>query len=182
VIISEKVKTATEKFTYNAYIFLIFSITGFSVLYLYHFFFNDSLSSATLTQRIQGSIIVLLLVAMTAVGISSSRLVSRQFENENKKELGEKSSIVLNELLNQFDAKSLFDGSQRDLVKQRLGEYARIFNSDLSLFNSDGKLVSTSQPKLYELGLSASLMHPRPLNTFRIILPFTVLIKSFWAL
>jgi len=162
VLISEKIKTNTERFTYNSYFFLIFSLIGFTFLYFYRLLFSGNFSPATLTQRIQGSIIALLLFAITAVGISSGRLVSKQFENDNKKELSLKSSVILNELLNQFSPQSLFDGSQRELVNQRINEYARVFNSDLSLFNAQGRLVNTSQPKLYGLGLSANLVNPTP--------------------
>jgi two-component system, NtrC family, nitrogen regulation sensor histidine kinase NtrY len=161
VVLSEKVKSLTEKLTYNSYFFLLFSLLSFLLLTVYRFLFSNRLAPATLTQRIQGSIIVLLLLAMTAVGITSSRLVSQQFENENKKELSIKSSIILNELLNQFSSENLFDGSQRELINQRIKEYARVFNSDVSLFNAQGQLVNTSQPKLYDLGLSAGLVNPR---------------------
>lgn len=167
VLISEKVKTTTERFTYNSYFFLIFSLLGFALFYGYRLLFSEKMMPATLTQRIQGSIIVLLLFAMTAVGITSGRLVSRQFENDNKKELSLKSTIILNELLNQFSPQSLFDGSQRELVNQRINEYARVFNSDLSLFNARGRLVNTSQPKLYALGLSADLVNPKPYSDIK---------------
>jgi len=160
VFISEKIKTTTEKFTYNSYFFLLFSLVGFILFFAYRLLFSDSFSPLTLTQRIQGSIIAILLLAMSAVGITSSRLVSKQFENETKKDLSIKSTIILNELLNQFTPQNLFDGSQRELINQRIKEYARVFNSDLSLFNAQGKLVNTSQPKLYELGLSADLVNP----------------------
>ncbi|MCU0360394.1 MAG: HAMP domain-containing histidine kinase [Bacteroidia bacterium] len=161
VVLSEKVKSLTEKLTYNSYFFLLFSLLSFLLLTVYRFLFSNRLAPATLTQRIQGSIIVLLLLAMTAVGITSSRLVTRQFDNENKKELSIKSSIILNELLNQFSSENLFDGSQRELINQRIKEYARVFNSDVSLFNAQGQLVNTSQPKLYDLGLSAGLVNPK---------------------
>ncbi len=162
VIISEKVKTTTERFTYNSYFFLIFSLVGFFLFYIYRLLFAEKRMPATLTQRIQGSIIALLLFAMTAVGITSGRLVSKQFENDNRRDLSVKSSTIVNELLNQFTPQSLFDGSQRELVNQRINEYARVFNSDLSLFDAQGRLVNTSQPKLYALGLSADLVNPSP--------------------
>lgn len=162
VLISEKVKTNTERFTYNSYFFLIFSLVGFVLFYVYRLFFLEKRMPATLTQRIQGSIIALLLFAMSAVGITSGQLVSKQFENDNRRDLSQKSSTIVNELLNQFTPQNLFDGSQRELVNQRINEYARVFNSDLSLFDARGRLVNTSQPKLYALGLSADLVNPSP--------------------
>lgn len=180
VLISERTKSFTEIFTYNSYLFLIFSMTGFIVLYLKSILFSFEPVPTTLTQRIQSSIIFLLLLAMSAVGISSGRLVGVQFENDNKKDLAEKGAVAVNELLSQFSSAMLFDESQKELVNQKLIDYARLFNSDLSLFNAEGKLVNTSQPKLYELGLSSTLMHPRAFEELRHNLAFSSHVRE-WA-
>lgn len=160
VVISEKEKTFTEKFTLNSYFFLFFSIIGFGTLLVYSLIYNTYFRSSTLTQRIQGVIIVLLLFAMSAVGITSAKLVSAQFEKENRRQLSEKTAIIINELLGQFGAQTLFNGSQTELINQKLIDYARLFNTDISLFDRSGYLITTSQPKLYELGLVSKLLNP----------------------
>ena len=160
VVISEKEKTFTEKFTLNSYFFLFFSIIGFGTLLVYSLIYSTYFRSSTLTQRIQGVIIVLLLFAMSAVGITSAKLISAQFEKENRRQLSEKTAIIINELLGQFGAQSLFNGSQTELINQKLIDYARLFNTDISLFDRSGHLITTSQPKLYELGLVSKLVNP----------------------
>lgn len=166
IIISQSNKTWTNKFTYNSYMFLFFSIVSYGCYFVYMLIFTSQYKNPSLTRRIQTIIIVLLLLAMSAVGITSGNLVVKQFEVDNKKQLREKTDIIVNELAGQFKNSVLFDEAQKELVNLKLKEYARLFNTDISLFDKNGVLFNTSQPKLYELGLSATVVNP----------------KAFWSL
>ena len=57
---------------------------------------------------------------MSAVGLTSGRLVTNQFENDNKKQLQEKTVTIINELEQQFKTQELFLSTQKDLVKLKL--------------------------------------------------------------
>jgi len=98
---------------------------------------------------------------MSAVGVTSGSLVQKQFVKNNKKQLEEKTQIIINELAGQFAPEQFFDVSQRELINLKLKEYSRLFNTPISLFYKDGKLFNTSEPKLYDLGLAASLVNPK---------------------
>jgi two-component system nitrogen regulation sensor histidine kinase NtrY len=161
VIISEKAKKWNYFFTFNSYLLLFFSLVTYGCYLAYSGIFLSNFRSPTLTRRIQTIIIVLLLLAMSAVGITSGKLVTRQFERDNKKLLEEKTQIIVNELTSQFDSQELFEWSQKELINLKLKEYARLFNTPISLFTREGYLFNTSEPKLYDLGLSASLVNPK---------------------
>ncbi|MBL7933327.1 MAG: HAMP domain-containing histidine kinase [Bacteroidia bacterium] len=161
VIISQEKRELNYFFTFNSYLLLFFALMIFCSYLLYSWGFARQYSSPTLTRRIQTIIILLLILAMTAVGITSGRLVTRQFERNNQKQLEEKTEIIINELSDQFKPQQLFDESQKELVNLKLKEYARLFNTPISLFHKDGNLYNTSEPKLYELGLAAQLMNPK---------------------
>ncbi len=161
VIITEERRELNYLFTFNSYLLLFFALMIVSGYLLYTWGFARQYSSPTLTRRIQTIIILLLLLAMTAVGITSGRLVTRQFEKNNQQQLQEKTDIIINELSDQFNSEKLFDETQKELVNIKLREYARLFNTPISLFHRDGRLYTTSEPKLYDLGLAAPLMNPR---------------------
>ncbi|WP_317899483.1 sensor histidine kinase [Aurantibacillus circumpalustris] len=161
VIISQKAKRWNYFFTFNSYLLLFFSMVTYLSYLVYSAVFTDHFSSPTLTRRIQTIIIVLLLLAMSAVGITSGNLVSRQFDGNNKKQLEEKTQIIINELSSQFKAEQLFDVSQKELINLKLKEYSRLFNTPISLFYKTGQLFNTSESKLYENGLAASLVNPK---------------------
>jgi len=161
VIISEKVKSWNYFFTYNSYLFLFFSVVTYLCYFIYALMFTNRFTSASLTRRIQSIVIVLLLLAMSAVGLTSGRLVTNQFENDNKKQLQEKTLTIITELETQFKAQELFSSEQKELVNLKLKEYAHLFNTDISLFNKNGKLFNTSQARLYDFGLASTLANPQ---------------------
>ena len=160
IIISRPEKTWSYFFTFNSYMLLLFSIIGYFLFIVYSIVFTDTFSTSSLTRRIQAIIIVLLLLAMSAVGYTSARLVQTQFSSENSKELREKTEIIFTDLSRMFTPAQLFDPVNREAVNNRLNEYSRLFNTDVSLFNAAGLLYATSQPRLYNLGLSGRFADP----------------------
>ncbi|MBA3663947.1 MAG: HAMP domain-containing histidine kinase [Bacteroidetes bacterium] len=161
IIISKKVKDWNYRFTYNSYLFLFFSIVSFLCYYVYATLFTTNFNNASLTRRIQTIVIVLLLLAMSAVGITSGNLVSKQFETDNIKQLQEKTQTIENELAVMFKPEELFDVNQKELVNLKLKELTHLFNTDISLFDQHGTLFNTSQPRLYEKGLAAGVANPK---------------------
>ncbi len=160
IIISQKTKRWNYYFTYNSYLFLFFSLIGYCSYFIYGLVFTSRFSSSSFTRRIQAIIIILLLLAISAVGLTSASLVSKQFEADNIKQLQEKTQTIVNELATQFIPSEIFDPSQKELVNLKLKEYAHLFNTDISLFNKEGLLDNTSEPRLYDLGLAAQLINP----------------------
>jgi two-component system, NtrC family, nitrogen regulation sensor histidine kinase NtrY len=167
IIISRNAKTWIYFFTFNSYLLLFFSVITYCSYLVYAFLFTLAFSASSLTRRIQTIIILLLLLAMSAIGFTSARLVINQFESENKKQLREKTDIIITELLTQFKPEVVFERSQKDVVNLRLNEFARLFNTDISLFDRDGRLFITSQPRLYKLGLASELANPKALHDLR---------------
>lgn len=160
IIISERLRSLREFFTSNSYLLLYFALLSFFCFIVYTAVFTTRLQTPSLTRRIQSTVIVLLLVSMSAIGYTSAKLVRNQFEDDNKRELEEKTQIILAELSANFSRDEMFDESRRDLLNLKLREYARLFNTPVTLFSSSGQLFTTSEEKLYDLGLAARLINP----------------------
>jgi len=160
IIISERARTISQFFTANSYLLLYYSFLAFIFYFGYNRLVSGLSRDPSLTRRIQSAVIILLLVSMSAIGYTSARIVTAKFESDNKNELEEKTQVILGELTTAFTREAVFDESRRDLVNLKLREYARLFNTPISLFAKDGKLFTTSETKLYELGLAAKLLNP----------------------
>ncbi len=160
VIISRNKLNWAYFFTFNSYLLLFFSVLTYLCYLVYASVFTSLFQTSSLTRRIQAIIIALLLLAMSAVGIISGRQVTAQFEAENRKQLEEKNRVIVSELNTQFGA-SLFDDSQKEFINARIREYSRLFNTPISLFNKQGRLFTTSEPKLYDFGLASEYLNPR---------------------
>jgi two-component system nitrogen regulation sensor histidine kinase NtrY len=159
VIISEKTKGWSYFFTYNSYLFIFISLVAFCLFVCFNLIFNAKFLQPSLTRRIQSIIILLLFLALGAVGITSAKLVISQFENDNKKQLQEKALTINNELQNIYKPAELFSEVQKELVNIKLKEYAHLFNTDITLYNAKGQLFNTSQQRLYELGLASNYIN-----------------------
>ena len=164
VIISSLRPSFSNDFTFNSYILLFYSLLTWSGYLLYAAMFTQEFNVSSFTRRVQFTIVFLLLLAISAVAVTSSRLVNSQFEEDNRKQLREKTAFITNELLSSVTATQLFDVQQKDLVNLQLTSLARLFRTDISLFSVNGKLFNTSQPRLYSLGLAAQLANPSALR------------------
>jgi nitrogen fixation/metabolism regulation signal transduction histidine kinase len=161
IIISQNSKNLGYYFTYNSYLFLFFSVICYCIYFIYSLFFIKNFTSASFTRRIQFIIIILILLAISAVGYTSTKLVSNQFEADNIQQLKEKTQTIISEFTTQFNSIEIFDPSQQELVNLKIKEYAHLFKTDISLFSKTGSLFTTSEPRLYELGLAATRINPK---------------------
>lgn len=159
VIISTKTKNLSYFFTYNSYLFLLFSFISYLSYLTYSLFFSEKQVASSLTRRIQSTVIFLLLVSIAAVGITSSKLVSDQFDKDNEKQLQEKSNTILSEMSGLLQNSDSITDISKELIDLTIKKYAYVFNSEISVFSNSGQLYVTSQPRLYELGLAAPLIN-----------------------
>jgi signal transduction histidine kinase len=164
VVISSLRPSFSNDFTFNSYILLFYSLLTWMGYLLYAALFTQEFSASSFTRRVQFTIVFLLLLAISAVAVTSSRLVNSQFEEDNRKQLREKTAFITNELLSSVTANQLFDAQQKDLVNLQLTSLSRLFRTDISLFSVNGQLFNTSQPRLYSLGLAAQLANPSALR------------------
>ncbi len=163
VIISTKTKNLSYFFTYNSYLFLLFSLIAYLSYIAYSLFFAERTVTTSLTRRIQTTVILLLLVSIAAVGITSSKLVSDQFDKDNEKQLQEKSISILSDLSGVLQNSDTITDVSKELIDATIKKYAQIFKSDVSIFDNSGQLYISSQPRLYELGLAAPLLNSKAL-------------------
>jgi two-component system, NtrC family, nitrogen regulation sensor histidine kinase NtrY len=160
IAISRPARTTSYLFTFNSYILLFYIVLSYFIYIVYAALYTAELRSASLTRRIQTVIVLLLLTAITVVGVTSGKIVSSQFDEDNRKQLKEKTGVILDELSTRLRPEIIFDEGQKDLVNLNLTGFARLFKTDISLFRPDGSLFNTSQPRLYQLGLASQLANP----------------------
>ncbi len=164
VIISSPQKNWQYLFTYNSYVFLFFSLITFLTYISYVLVFKPVSGSVSLTQRIQAIVIVLVLLAIVSVAISSTQLIKNQFTADNTKLLQEKSQSVLSDVLPMLQNEEQLSDEQKDLLNLTLKKNARLFSCDVSLFDAKGSLYTTSQSRLYDLGLASVWANPKALQ------------------
>lgn len=166
IVLSTKVKDFNYFFTTNSYYFIFYSLLGLALVIVTHRINNQKLMFFSLNRRIQVFTISILFFALVAVGFFTVKLVIQKSKNDSLSELTEKAAQIRNELNSAFlDAPNLsVNGKQ--YAESFLKKYASLFNSDISLYNSNGVLFASSRPQLFDAGLCSRLINPLAIANF----------------
>jgi nitrogen fixation/metabolism regulation signal transduction histidine kinase len=96
----------------------------------------------------------LLIVSVATLGIISSDY--QEYINENFVEKAKKVRVNIAEILDKYNNQEI----NNEALNSSLIELAKYSESDINLFNIQGKLIATSQPQIYQSGLNSGLMNP----------------------
>ena len=109
--------------------------------------------------RIQLSMVIAVVVTLVLVGFITFFSISTQYQTQQEITIRDKITRIAAAFENGPYTKYLNnvnEGSQVDF-----NEFANTFSSDLTLFNLNGDVLITTQPKIYEFGLQARRMNAR---------------------
>lgn len=167
IVLSTKTKDFNYFFTTNSYYFIFYSLLGLVLVIVTYRINNRKLMFFSLNRRIQVFTISILLFALIAVGVFTVKLVMKKSNDDSMTELTEKAAQIKNELNLAFvDAPSL-DVNGKQYAESFLKKYASLFNSDISLYNSNGVLFASSRPQLFDAGLCSRLINPLAIANFQ---------------
>ena len=130
-------------------------------MWLYALFKKGNYNFQTLNNRIQFIFVSIIALSLIAVTLGTIWVVSDQSEINNVNELLQKSQIILNELKQNVGQQNELDPSHKEYINFTLKKISQVFSSDVSLFDKNGSLFSTSQPAIYDQGLVSQFMNPK---------------------
>lgn len=150
VVVSYPKVTAFQLLISFSYIFVIIFIL-LSVVSLYVLYRRKGFSmSNSIRNRIQFSMIGVLLVSVVFIGGGAIYYLIQGYEEKNLHVIDEKIHSVITELQalvsNHKNMRTLDD----DYLNFLMQKYALVYNSDISVFDIDGNLVATSRPEVYK--------------------------------
>ncbi|MEX2485565.1 MAG: HAMP domain-containing sensor histidine kinase [Brumimicrobium sp.] len=160
VIISKSEKRLIEKMTTFSYLFLFFGI--FSMLIL---LFNQrnkimQVKSLQLSFKIQLVLIGIVVVSFVVFAFVAGNYTRNQYHRYSHDNLKEKANSVETEVSQKLGDKDELD---RDILgnymQYILKKFSTVFVTDINLYDLNGGLLASSQPKLYEKGINAEHMN-----------------------
>ncbi|WP_158557115.1 ATP-binding protein [Mucilaginibacter conchicola] len=121
--------------------------------------FKISLDKILYRTRIQFSMIFAVVITLILVGIITFVSISSQFQTQQEKLI--RSKIL--QIATAFEVGPLVDRLNYDNEQARVAfdNLAGNYSADLSLFDLNGKLLLTTQPKIYDYGLLCRQMNGR---------------------
>ncbi|MCW3807092.1 sensor histidine kinase [Plebeiibacterium marinum] len=115
----------------------------------------------TVQERIQIAFIGLMMALLVVIASGSVWQTMRRFEVKNNQILSEKIKSVLMELEHKIGQEDELLPEMQEYLEYLLKKFSSVFYTDLNLYGTDGRLIATSRPELFDKGLSGHLMNSR---------------------
>jgi signal transduction histidine kinase len=129
--------------------------------------FSKTLS---LAMKIQVVLISLVFLSLLAFGWGSGVFVSTQYNQFTNDVIREKLSSVETEVkakLGDFEVLTITDNG--NYMQRILQKFARVFFTDINMYDTEGYLLGTSRPKVFNVGLLSEQMNPTALKHVRFL-------------
>ncbi|MEN9399742.1 MAG: hypothetical protein RL632_843 [Bacteroidota bacterium] len=168
IVLSTKNTDWVTLLTSFSYLFGFFGILLLPLFFQFSYtpFFNKTLSLAV---KIQLLLIGLVFLSLLAFGWGSGVFVSNQYNEYTNEVISEKLVSVEIELRGKIgneNAASIAEkGNYLETVLQRL---SKVFFTDINIYTTDGFLLASSRPKVFNSGLIGEQINPQALYALKI--------------
>ena len=161
LIISRPIAKLQEKMATFSVLFLLM---GLMALFIFIIVFNRDVFSAFMLSfrtRLQ-----VFFIAAISVIIFVIALITAYYAEYNNKErvtdqLNEKTHSVLIELQHKLGGVTSADEIKPDDLYPLLRKFSMVFFSDINMYDPSGKLIASSRPEIFRMGLLSHLINPR---------------------
>lgn len=108
--------------------------------------------------RIQFSFFILVFLALLLSGVLTVRYISLRNQERQRDKMAMRIRMIVNAIENErdFERKLNFD----DELNATLTQIAETHGADLTLFGQDGRVLSSTRPRIFTAGITSSLIHP----------------------
>lgn len=119
----------------------------------------------SLAMKIQLVLISLVFLSLLAFGWGSGIFVSNQYNQYTNDVIREKLNSVQTEVRAKLgDYKILSINENGNYMQYILQKFAKVFYTDINMYDNEGYLLGTSRPKVFNIGLLSEQMNPTALK------------------
>lgn len=123
--------------------------------------FSSQQVNLSLSLKIQYAILLLVVFVLVIFAIGSGYFVQKQFQQSSDEVIEEKLSSIEEELSGKISAfPSLNIENQGSFLESVLVKLARVFETDLNIYDKNGYLVASSRSKVFNQGLLSEQINP----------------------
>lgn len=148
------------------YIFLLYLLIALGVVFFGSIKDRRELFNYDLSTRIQLAIIGMLFLSLILVSTATVWYNLRQYQKGHRNDLNEKMNAISQELNYQLSDVQDIHAIQENTIWENLGNWSNVFQTDINIYETDGSLLASSRPALFNLGLSSRQMNSRALHRF----------------
>lgn len=169
IVISRPRETLLERIAPFSYLFVLF----FVLIAVFWMMTSDRPASdlvrLNFKRRVQVSMISIVVVSVLAIGGASAWFILNISQDKNLAFLNEKAHSVVSEMEFSLAMANVYelDRSLEPFLSDMLLRQLNIFYTDVNLYDTRGRLLASSRPKLFEEGLISTRMNPLALARLR---------------
>lgn len=164
IVLSKPIPTFFEKLTAFSYVFIFYFLSAAFFLLYTSTGIIESAFKRTFRNRIQYSMIFLLLLSLFLLGGGAVYFSLQQYNTRHAEALTEKMQSVYFELYRYVHKEKSFFPNWRfpsfSNLDELLAEISNMFYCDINLYDRRGFLIATSRPEIFHRHLLGNLMHP----------------------
>ncbi len=172
IILSKPSITFFNSLVSFSYIFVFYYVLLLLVLVCYNLAKSDKRIELNFKNKIQFSIISILLLSLILIGGGTIYFSLEQYQKKNYDNISEKIQSVYIELDHKlaYEDKLTEDWASENYenLDQLLQKFSDVFYTDINLFDPSGNLIATSRPEIFDRGLTGIKMNPIALNNMTI--------------
>jgi len=141
-------------------LFLFFSIFMMAFIIAVKFPLKNNKLLLNFKNRLQISMISIILISFILIGISMYYYIRNLNENKNTENLSEKTLSILIETQAKLADYDSLTPEMESYVSMWLVKFSNVFFTDINLYDLNGNLISSSRPQIFNEGLLSQKMHP----------------------
>ena len=151
------------------------------ILYLFSIYFvtERKIIPQALGVRIQFLLLVMVAISLLSFGAGTFYVVRKQFDEQNRSYLQQQSALLMNEMQSKFAEADALKSNYQEYTGYLLKNISSLFQSDLTLFDINGNLFASSQPRLFEEGIVSKKINPVALRELKSTQKSGLVLKEF---
>jgi len=164
IVISRKVLRLIDMVVLFSYIFVFYYLIALLLIFILVSSYRHLSFRGSLRNKIQFSVILILIASMLLISGSTIWFNIRKYNQTQFRVIKEKIQSVYVELEHKLTfEKTLtkyWSSDKYDNLDQLLIKFSDVFYSDINLYDTDGMLLATSRPEIFQLGFQDEKMNP----------------------
>ncbi|MCF8370008.1 MAG: HAMP domain-containing histidine kinase [Bacteroidales bacterium] len=159
ILVSNPTRSTLDSLILLSYIFVLFHIIFTLVMFFYRFPNQLMEFRFGFKNKIQISMISVLLLSLILVGASTIYFNIKQYNAKHNESISEKIQSVLVELEHKLGNEEKLNFDMQEYLTYYLVKFSNVFYTDINMYTLNGDLLASSRPEIFESNLIGTKMN-----------------------
>ncbi len=167
VVVSRSEESSLMLFTLFSWIFAFYFLFYVIAYFFFRLLTGIRIKTMNLTRRIQVSVILLVVSSFVLIGTGTVVYIFKKYDTDQQRSISGQVNGLWFLLGNNIGFQTPLSQLPADVRKEELNQLVRNLNLDFNLYDEQGNLYYSSQPKIFEQKIVSTRMNPEALYEIR---------------